>query len=61
MTDALIKAMAKQQRRNNPSLLIKDQTLNQQLSPNQTRSKKVWQWSFSLVACVGLLGVLLTT
>jgi hypothetical protein len=36
----MIKAMAKQQLRNNPSLLIKDQTLNQQPSPNQTRSKK---------------------
>jgi hypothetical protein len=36
----MMKALAKKQLSNNPSLLIKDQTLNQQPSPDKTRSKK---------------------
>jgi hypothetical protein len=59
--DSAIKAMAKQQLSDNPRLLTKDQTLNQQLPATKNKTQKAWQWPISLVASVGLLGVLMMT
>jgi hypothetical protein len=62
--NAKIMAMAQQQLSDNPSLLNKDSLLEQQQTEsqnNQSKSKNTWQWPFSLVASVGLLGVLFIT
>jgi hypothetical protein len=62
--DSRIIATAKLQLSGNPSLLIKDNTLNPQPSKNKeikTKRQKLWQWPFSFVASVGLLGILFIT
>ncbi|MFT5841016.1 MAG: hypothetical protein ACI9UT_003530 [Flavobacteriales bacterium] len=61
LIDSDIMAMAKQQISTNPGLLTKSQTFNHKLSVNKTPSPKTvkkWQWPISLVASVGILGVL---
>jgi len=62
--DSRIMAMAQQQLSNNARLLTKSQTLNHQKSEykniNGSR-QNAWRWPLSLVASVGLLGVLLLT
>jgi hypothetical protein len=66
--DSKIMAMAKQQLSGNSGLLIQEQSLPQQSLNNknkqrktQNKSPKSWQWPFSLVASVGLLGILFIT
>jgi hypothetical protein len=62
--DSGIMAMAKQQLTVNHSLLTKQQTLNEEPHSDKSihsKTKKAWQWPLSLVASVGLLGVLLIT
>ena len=62
--DIKIMAMAKQQISEPPSVLIKEQTFNQPPPANQNtqpKTRKAWQWPFSLVASMGFLGVLLIT
>jgi hypothetical protein len=66
--DSKIMAMAKQQLSGNSALLTQEQSLSQQSLSNknkqrktQNKSPKSWQWPFSLVASVGLLGILFIT
>ncbi len=62
--DSEILAMAKQQLSDHSSLLAKNQTLDQPPPANkntQRKTQKAWQWPFSLVASVGILGVLFIT
>ena len=66
--DSKIMAMAKQQLSGNSGLLTQEQSLPQQSLNNknkqrktQNKSPKSWQWPFSLVASVGLLGILFIT
>jgi hypothetical protein len=66
--DSKIMAMAKQQLSGNSGLLTQEQSLAQQSLGNknkqrktQNNSPKLWQWPFSLVASVGLLGILFIT
>lgn len=54
--NAEIMAMAKQQLLDNSLLLIKEQSSTNKNPQNNT--KKTWQWPFSLVASVGILGIL---
>ncbi|GAC19572.1 hypothetical protein [Paraglaciecola arctica] len=62
--DSDIMAMAKRQLSENSQLLDKEQTLNLEASANTNKkrnSKNLWQWPFSLVASVGILGLLFIT
>jgi hypothetical protein len=62
--DSEIMAMAKLQLSENSRSLHKEQTLNLQPSGNKNKKgnpKKLWQWPFSLVASVGILGLLFIT
>ena len=72
--DSEIMAIAKQQLLGNSSLLAKDHTLVQQIATDKNRqnktqnktktqnnSSKSWQGPFSLVASVGVLGILFIT
>lgn len=62
--NAEIMALATQQFLEDPSSLTKNKILNQQPSANknrQSKTQKAWHWPFSLVASVGLLGVLVMT
>lgn len=57
--DSAIMAMAQKQLKDNPSSLIEEQKRNHRSI--QIRTKKTWQWPFSLVASVGILGLLFIT
>lgn len=62
--DSELMAMAKRQLSENSQLLDKEQTLNLEASANTNKkrnSKNLWQWPFSLVASVGILGLLFIT
>lgn len=66
--DSKIMAMAKQQLSGNSGLLTQEQSLHQQSLSNKNKQRKTqnmspksWQWPFSLVASVGLLGILFIT
>lgn len=59
-----IMAMAKKQLSENASLVAKDRAITQQLSAHKNthnKIKKTWQGPFSLVASVGILGILFIT
>jgi len=62
--DSEIMAMAKQQLSKNTSLLTQDHKHSQAASANKNapaKTLKAWQWPFSLVASVGILGILFIT